>query len=88
MYRSRSNLDEVTCRVRSRYTELEQNYLKEFARKDKVITLKEVEVEMAKGMSEKLQETVDAQDLAAEDLKTKNTELLANFEQKKQDFEL
>jgi hypothetical protein len=88
MYRSRSNLDEVTSSVRSRYTELEQNYLKEFARKDKVITLKAVEVEIAKGMSEKLQETVDAQALAADELKTKNTELLANFVQKKQDFDL
>jgi hypothetical protein len=80
MYRSRSNLDEVTSSVRSRYTELEQNYLKELARKDKVITLKAVEVEIAIGMSEKLQDTVDAQALAAEELKTKNTELLANFE--------
>jgi hypothetical protein len=88
MYRSRSNLDEVTSSVRSRYTELEQNFLKEFARKDKVITLKAVEVEIAKGMSEKLQETVDAQALAADELKTKNTELLANFVEKKQDFDL
>jgi hypothetical protein len=88
MYRSRSNLDEVTSSVRSRYTELEQNYFKEFARKDKVITLKAVEVQIAKGMSAKLEETVEAQALAADELKTKNTELLANFEQKKQDFDL
>jgi chromosome segregation ATPase len=88
IYRSRSNLDEVTSSVRSRYTELEQNYLKEFARKDKVISLKGVEVEIAKGMSAILQETVDAQALAAKELETKNTELLANFEQKIQDFEL
>jgi phage tail tube protein FII len=88
MYRSRSNLDEVTSSVRSRYTELEQNYFKEFARKDKVITLKAVEVQIAKGMSAKLKETVEAQALAADELKTKNTELLANFEQKKQDFDL
>jgi septal ring factor EnvC (AmiA/AmiB activator) len=88
MYRSGSNLDEVTSSVRSRYTELEQNYLKEFARKDKVISLKGVEVEIAKGMSAILQETVDAQALAAKELETKNTDLLANFEQKKQDFEL
>jgi hypothetical protein len=88
MYRSRSNLDEVTSSVRSRYTELEQNYLKEFARKDKVITLKADEVEIAKGMSAKLQEMVDAKALAADELKTKNTELLANFGQKKQDFDL
>jgi hypothetical protein len=88
MYRSRSNLDEVTSSVRSRYIELEQNYLKEFQRKDKVISLKGVEVEIAKGMSATLQEAVDAQALAAEESKTKNTELLANLEQKEQDFEL
>lgn len=80
MYRSRSNLDEVTSSIKTRYTELEQNYLKEFQRKDKVISLKGVEVEIAKGMSAKLQETVDAQALAAEESKTKYTELLENLE--------